>query len=169
MIIHFIRHGHPNYNNIKKTDPIFFPDYSPLSELGTQQAYDIDINVLKNSKVILVSPYTRTMHTASIISKRMNKEIIIEKDLHEWLPDKTYQGTVDDFYINNKLYKQKNTYSDDEELNYERFEEMQKRFLNVLDKYKEQYDEIIVVAHQRIISTIIDKQLDFCEVYTFNY
>lgn len=44
---------------------------------------------LLDADVIVSSPYTRALQTAAIISRKTNKKIIIEPELHEWIADKT--------------------------------------------------------------------------------
>lgn len=40
------------------------------------------------------SPYTRALQTAAIISQKTNIDITVEMDLHEWMPDLTFQYHV---------------------------------------------------------------------------
>lgn len=162
MKIHFIRHGQPDYSSIKNDDPIYFSNLAPLTEKGISQAKLIDINKINKSSIIISSPYTRALQTASIISKNTNIDIKVEPMLHEWLPDKTFTSKIIDFNNFNNLYL-KNKIS---ECNYENNEEMKKRLMTIIEKYKN-YDEIIIVAHQRLFSTLIAKNLKYCEVYTF--
>ena len=57
---------------------------APLTDEGVQQAELASKNeILKGSDLIVLSPYTRALQTASIISK-------VEIDLHEFIPDKTF-------------------------------------------------------------------------------
>ena len=46
---------------------------------------------LKNAQIIVSSPYTRALQTASIISKETGLDIVVEPDIREWQPDLTYQ------------------------------------------------------------------------------
>ena len=45
----------------------------------------------KETEIIISSPYTRVLQTASIISKEIGLDIIVEPDIREWQPDLTYQ------------------------------------------------------------------------------
>ena len=161
MKINFIRHGQPDYSNIKNTDPIYFSNLAPLTNNGIQQANDINLTELKDAKIIISSPYTRALQTASIISLNLNKQIIVEPLLHEWLPDKTFDSKVLDFYKYNEAFiKNEFVY------NFETNAEMKNRLEKVIDKYVDVYDNIIIVGHQRLFASLIDKQLKYCEVFT---
>lgn len=162
MKIHFIRHGKPNYSNIHNDDPIYFSNLAPLSDTGVNQANNINFDLISNSKIIISSPYTRALQTAAIISKNTNIDIIVEPLLHEWYPDKTFNSKIKDFNKFNKLYLEKNI----NEINCENNEEMLLRLNKIIDKYNS-YDEIIIVGHQRLFSSLISKNLTYCEVYTF--
>lgn len=165
MLIHFIRHGQPDYSNIKNTDPIYFSNLSPLTENGIKQANNIDIINIENSEIIIVSPYTRTMQTAAILSKNINKNIIVNENLYEWLPDKTYNSKIENFSEYNKLFLKNNT----EECNCETMQELKERLTKELNTYKEKYKEIIIVGHQRLFYSLINVNLKYCERFDFVY
>ena len=44
---------------------------------------------LLDADLIICSPYTRALQTAAIISREIDKEIVVEPELHEWIVDKT--------------------------------------------------------------------------------
>lgn len=160
MNINFIRHGQPDYNNIKNTDPIYFSNLAPLTDKGIEQSNNIDLAKIKDAEIIISSPYTRALQTASIISLNLNKKIIVEPLLHEWLPDKTFNSKILDFCKYNEAFI-KNEFI----YNFETNEEMQYRLKKVIDKYNNLYDNIIIVGHQRLFASLINKQLKYCEVF----
>ena len=71
MKIHFIRHGQPDYSNINLEDNIETPNFAPLTEKGKEQAKNVNVDKLKNAKLILVSPYKRAFETATIINEKL--------------------------------------------------------------------------------------------------
>ena len=91
MKIVFIRHGETDKIEVDKRGFIGQGrDLAPLTELGIQQAEKVSLNpMLENAQIIVSSPYTRALQTAAIISRKINKEIIVEPELHEWIVDKT--------------------------------------------------------------------------------
>ena len=161
MIIYFIRHSKPDYSEFKDTDPIFFADYAGLSKEGINIVENFDTNLINDAEIIIASPYTRTMQTAAILSKKTRINIITDYNLHEWLPDKTFKSQTKDFQKYNKRY-----YSNPENKEdvFETESEVRKRITDCVDKYKNKYDKIIIVAHQRLIQTYTNKKLDYCEL-----
>ena len=88
----FMRHGQPDYSEIDKRKYVGFGnDLASLTENGVEEIKEISKDErLKDVDLILCSPYTRTMHTAAVISKMLDKDFKVELDLMEWIPDKTY-------------------------------------------------------------------------------
>lgn len=65
---------------------------APLTELGIKQAEEVSLSpLLEGCQVIVSSPYTRALQTAAIISKNTGLDIKVEVDIHEFIPDKTFQ------------------------------------------------------------------------------
>lgn len=129
-----IKHGEPNYSKISEK---WFINHNhalaPLTKLGVEQAKDISTNdILKNCDVLITSPCTRTIQTASIISNKINLPLIVELNLHEWMKE-----------------------------NYETLKHVRNRTLYVLEKYLE-YEKVCVITHEAIISSITGKKYDFC-------
>ncbi len=93
MKIIFIRHGEPDKTEVDKRGFIGQGrDMAHLTELGVKQAEMVSLNpLLKGGQVIVSSPYTRALQTAAIISKNTGLDIKVEVDIHEFIPDKTFQ------------------------------------------------------------------------------
>ena len=113
---------------------------------------------LKNAQIIVASPYTRALQTASIISKETGLEIVVEPDIREWQPDLTYQyKNSDEMKEYYKDYIENNgVYPTNEKRKWETKEQLKNRVISVIDKYKEKYDTIIVVAHKMAFQSICD-------------
>jgi broad specificity phosphatase PhoE len=73
-------------------------DLTPLSPEGIADAEAAGrALVLSPPDLILSSPMTRALQTAMIISRHVDRAVVVEMDLHEWMPDDTQQwidGTV---------------------------------------------------------------------------
>ena len=93
MKIIFIRHGEPDKSLVDERGFIGQGrDMAPLSELGILQAEQISKDIqLNKCQLIVSSPYTRALQTAAIISKNIGLDIKVEVDLHEFIPDKSFQ------------------------------------------------------------------------------
>ena len=90
-LFYLIRHGQPDYEAVNKLGFYgFWRSFAPLSECGLKQAEETakDIRLL-DADLIICSPYTRALQTAAIISREIDKEIVVEPELHEWVVDKT--------------------------------------------------------------------------------
>ena len=90
---YFIRHGKPDYTY---GDIHGFigqgHDFAPLKEERINDVIETSKDErLKNAQIIVSSPYTRALQTASIISKETGIDIVVEPDIREWQPDLTYQ------------------------------------------------------------------------------
>ena len=113
---------------------------------------------LKNAQIIVSSPYTRALQTASIISKETGLEIMVEPDIREWQPDLTFQYENSeemkeyyrDYIENDGIYPNK------EKRKWETKEQLKNRVMSVINKYKEKYDTVIIVAHKIAFQSISD-------------
>lgn len=163
MHIFFIRHGEPDYSFIKPTNNCQWSNLAPLTTNGVKQALNLRNNKDLINKKIICSPYTRTLQTATLLAN--GKNVIIEPNLHEWLPSKNFLINVDEISIANKNFK-----TNCQNCDYETKQEMINRFSNVIDKYKQE-KEIIIVSHSRVMSTYLQsininkKYFDYCEVF----
>lgn len=166
MSIFFIRHGEPDYSFMTEHSHCSLSNLAPLTENGKKQAIALreTINEIKNS-IIISSPYTRTLQTAFLATGR--NDIIIDYDIHEWIPDKNFTINAGEIANINKDFN----------LGiqvigkpiYESMPEMAKRMQQALNKYNN--ENIIVFSHARIIASYLEsigkeeKYLKYCEIY----
>ena len=138
---YLIRHGEPDYTYGDTHGFIGHGhDLAPLKQDKIKYVIETSKDPrLKNAQIIVSSPYTRALQTASIISKETGIDIVIEPDIREWQPDLTYQYKNSD--------ELKTYYKDYIENN---------RVMSVIDKYKNKYDTVIVVAHKIAFQSICD-------------
>lgn len=112
---------------------------------------------LANAKLIIASPFGRTLHSAAILSKELNIDMRVETDLHEWLANVvSYEFLPDD--IAKKAYKalseNEGRHPIGETCLWESAEQMKKRVMKVLDKYKD-FDSVIVVCHGTLMQYVL--------------
>ena len=169
VMIYLIRHAKPDYSQVKNTDPYTFGILSPLAKEGEEMAKELTKKLPKDNCIILSSPYTRALQTAYIFAQDHN--VIIEHNLHEWLPSKNFNITVEEYFKRDIIYKDR--YKRGLEVDFldiETKEEMVKRFQNVLDKYKNTDKDIYIFAHSRLFAVYLEnlgiknKHMDFCEI-----
>ena len=174
MKILLMRHSEPTYTDVDERGyKGFGNDLGKLTERGIHlaeataeriSAGDFGIGI----ELIVSSPYTRALQTAAIVSRVTGLKIEIETDLHEWIPDTTYQNNVG--YSNSSWdeYLEKNGVRDADCLyNWEEFDSVRKRALTALEKYRGNHQCILAVAHGGIMRSLLNnkvKQIDYCQV-----
>jgi broad specificity phosphatase PhoE len=145
-----IRHGEPDYSLV--TERGFKGhgrDLAALTAKGIEQAKAASKDErLKGASLIVSSPYTRTLQTAAIISKETQLDINIELDIHEWLPDLTFNYDNDDIVkvAAKECTTYKGEYTDADPRNWEKLSTVADRAFKSLEKYL-CHDKIIVVTH----------------------
>lgn len=173
MKIIFIRHGEPNYTSC---DARGFRgqgrDLAPLTMEGIQQAEAVSTDdLLKGSELIISSPYTRAMQTAAIISKNIGISMQVEVDLHEFIPDKTFQykGKEESYLLHKDFWECQGRYPENTSKKWESIEEIIARVQPTLEKYMN-YDKIIVVAHGGVIRRFVGiAQIEYCKPYEVEF
>jgi uncharacterized phosphatase len=85
-----IRHAEADYGALGVHEPIFRGarrDFAPLSEAGIQQARRT-AERLRTAQIRLMvsSPYTRALQTASILASELPCPMVVDVRLHDWLP-----------------------------------------------------------------------------------
>ena len=92
-LFYLIRHGQPDYSGLESHGFFGFGRaFAPLSPQGIVQAEAAARDPrLKNAEFIVSSPYTRALQTAQIISRETGLPVVVDLDLHEWMPDRTNQ------------------------------------------------------------------------------
>ncbi len=154
-----VRHAKPDYTEIDiRKYRAFGNDLASLSDEGLLEVEELSKNdILADADLIITSPYTRTMHTAALLSKKFNIDFKVELDLMEWIPDKSYMY---DDYAN--VVKWRNHYDENNgknhypEDNFEEKSEIIARTTNVLKKYNN-LNKVIVVTHGMVINALTGK------------
>ena len=156
-MFYFIRHGETDYSGRNtKIYQGFGVNLSPLSQKGIAQIKAAaEDERLKDADIILTSSYTRAIQTASILSKELCIDIIVETDLHEWLANKNYIYDEDDTAEQSYQEYESNhgVYPNGADRVWETAESMKTRVLAVLDKYRH-YDKVIVACHGMMIQAV---------------
>ena len=146
----FIRHGQPDLEVFRK--PVYIHwglDMVPLSKEGAGQIRSLAFNEeIAKGEIILCPPLTRTLQTAQILSRELGIDVVIEEDLHEWLPDKHYAILDDDERIRryDEMNACKAVYPEGKEMPWEDKDSMRRRIESVLVKYLG-YERVLVVTH----------------------
>ena len=97
------------------------------------------------------------MHSAAILSKELNVDMKVETDLHEWLADGvTYEFLSDEeaAAAYQCLNKNAGQHPEKENCRWESAEQMKKRVMKVLNKYKD-FNSVIVVCHGTLMQYVL--------------
>ncbi len=169
MRLHLIRHGHTNWDLIdEKGVKGMAASAAPLTQLGRLQIETIANDYrLADAEIILSSSYARALESAAILSRVLNKPLVVEYDLHEWLPQTDSLQEVDEELLlkaSREFVKETK-----EEVPWEKFSEVKKRVLSVLERYS-RYDNIVVVTHAVVISSLlgIKSSVDNAEIVSID-
>jgi len=152
-VFYLIRHGEPTYQSVNDRNFIGHGlDLAPLTEVGIQQLKETSKdNRLKNCEIIVSSPYTRALQSASILSKELGIDIEVDVDLHEWIPDIiNFQHRTSEECFS---LSRDGIHPEGEVKVWETKENMKRRINGVLEKYLK-YNRVIVVCHEMVIKTI---------------
>jgi broad specificity phosphatase PhoE len=162
-----IRHGEPRYDEVQNRGfKGMGYELGKLTDRGIKQAeLRAKDEMLKGAEIILSSPYTRALQTAAIISRITQMPLYVENDLHEWMPDTTFNLDFDIPKSFEEYVKYKGIALSDRKYPWETYEDLQKRVKNVLDQYRD-YKKIIVVCHGVVMSamTRFDDIIEHCGV-----
>lgn len=156
-LFYLIRHGEPDYDAVAKIGFYGFGrSFAPLSERGVAQAERAAEDTrLMDADLIICSPYTRALQTAAIISRKTNKKIVVEPELHEWLIDKTNSITSSDevALLGKEFQECRGIYPEGQEMKWESLASMRARMKRVAEKYAD-YNKVIIVGHGMAFRTL---------------
>lgn len=162
-----IRHGEPRYDEVlSRGYKGMGYELGRLTDLGVSQAQErANDERLKNSQIIISSPYTRALQTAAIISRKTGVELMVENDLHEWMPDMTQKYQLEPHTSFEEYIQYRGIPTDSRLYPWETYEHLQERVGKVLDRYQA-YEKVIVVCHGVVISsqTHFDDIIEHCGV-----
>ncbi|MEM7370321.1 MAG: histidine phosphatase family protein [Bacteroidota bacterium] len=163
MHIYAIRHGEATYEPCKERGFIGHGlDLAPLTQNGIEQIRQSSQDSrLLEAEVILASPYNRALHSAAIISKAVNLDIKVEIDLHEWMPDTSFQFSSHREFRELLLDFDRNQgqHPAGTSLRWESIQHMQERVMGVLNRYVGKYHTIIVVCHGFVIRSLAFRRI----------
>ncbi len=178
MKLYLVRHGEPSYSpctarNLKGQGR----DLAALNEEGINQIITITMPRLVgiDAQIILSSPYTRALQSAAIIAAKSGLVTKVVHDLHEWIPDlsfeyssyKTLKSIYQDFYDNRgvrPVADQNKEFS-----NWEDIESFRNRVNASLKPYLGIYTSVIVVAHGMVIQSLTGRHIGYGELIQMEY
>lgn len=169
----FMRHSEPDYSFVEEKKYIGHGiDLAQLTENGVKIAENASLDSrLNNADIIVSSPYTRALQTAAIISKVRQLNIKIELDLHEWIPDLSFQYSSKEqaSKANRLCIEHKGICPNVSEIKFENLEDVFRRAKKALLKYSN-YKKIIVVTHGIVIRRFLfEPDIPFCGISEIDF
>jgi len=162
MKIYLMRHGEPSYTPCTKRGLIGQGrDLAALNAEGIKQMQEASKGLVgSGAQIILSSPYTRALQSAAIVAKETGLITEVVHDLHEWLPDTTFQyGSYqelklifEDFKKHRGVLPPKSQYSI-----YTRWEplsHLKARVRAALLPYISLYDTVILIGHGMVLQSL---------------
>jgi broad specificity phosphatase PhoE len=148
----FMRHGETDYSGPRRWKARGWgADIAPLTAQGQRQVLD-GVKLVKDfdPSIILSSPATRALHSASIICKYIDVPLVVEFDLHEWIPSLDFSWRSEDDVINNlqELELMGGEWPAEETRSWEPISAVRRRVNRVLGQYE---GRILVVSHEIVI------------------
>jgi len=147
-------------------------DLAQLTENGIAIAENISFdNRLDKAEIIVSSPYTRALQTAAIISKNRQLDIRIEVDLHEWMPDLSFQySSKEEAQKASELCSEhKGVCPNDSVIKFENLIDVFNRAKNALLRYRK-YKKIIVVTHGIVMRQFsFASEIPFCGISEIDF
>jgi broad specificity phosphatase PhoE len=162
MSVILLRHGETAWDLVNAHGwPGAANDLAPLTPTGVRQA-GVVAEALSGQPVdlVLTSPMTRAMQTASIVGARLGVPLQVELDLREWCPDQTYRWTTsaevfsayDDLLAHDGLRPERHR------LRWESLSEVRARARAVLEPYAEASPLVVAVCHEVVIHALTGVQ-----------
>lgn len=168
-----MRHSEPDYSFVEEKKFIGHGlDLAQLTPNGIQIAEKASFDSrLDDAQLIVSSPYTRALQTAAIISKNRKLNIEIELDLHEWMPDLSFQYSSKEqaSKLNRFCIEQKGICPENSEVQFENLDDVFLRAKKALLHYSN-YKKIIVVTHGIVIRRFaFDPFIPFCGIKEIDF
>jgi broad specificity phosphatase PhoE len=114
-----------------------------------------------DAEVILSSPYTRALQSSAIVAKETGLTTVVVHDLHEWIPDTTFQyGSYKELKLLFEDFKQHKGVLPEEVSQYaeytrwEPLASVKERVRTALLAYAQTYQSAIVMAHGMVLQSL---------------
>lgn len=156
---YLVRHAEPDwaFKNARNLTGAL-RDYVTLTENGLQQAEQIVKKhpYIRESELVLSSPFTRSLHTAAIINRQLALPILVEYDLHEWLPDNFEVNTHAEIQaLTKEFFAHEGRHPDGESKLWETKQSVVDRTRAAMAKYLD-HSRVIVVCHGMVITSLLN-------------
>jgi broad specificity phosphatase PhoE len=158
--VFLVRHGAVDYGLLTRFEPTYRGprhDFAPLTSEGVAQVERL-IPVLRQRgcRLVISSPYTRTLQTAATLAAGLNCRLKVDLALHDWLPVRDGREPVCEDTLAEKIAEYdawKATRRLPDERTWETDDEICRRVRSVLDHlHGEQV--VTIVTHEAVIKAV---------------
>lgn len=156
MTVTLLRHGRADYAAVVDRFIGHGRDLAPLTVAGIGDAERAAATLTAAPPdQILSSPMTRALQTAMIIGRRLELDVVVEIDLHEWMPDDRQRWAdvtlVDDAL--DDLRRCGGEWPDGTTRHWEPMSAMRRRARPAIDRHTDAGD-LLVVCHSMLIEAL---------------
>jgi broad specificity phosphatase PhoE len=139
-----------------------FRELVPLTPLGREQIERLaPLLRAAQAELIIASPIARALQSACILSRRLDLDVNVEFDLHEWIPDLSY--SYDQSALSWANYQEMRALGGEwppgETRDWEPLSSVRRRALGVLERYRHLH-RVIVACHSGVILALTGQQLE---------
>lgn len=170
-----MRHGEPTYADTERLGLIGQgAELGQLTAEGIAQAEAAAKDArLSAVDLIVASPYPRALHTAAIVSRRIDRPIEVAAGIFEWLPDVGYADAAKDDLAAAWLEYKRNGgehRAGDIYKNWETHTQMRRRVIPWLAPYlrREDIGTLLIVCHGGVMRALLDQpslpKIHYCEI-----
>ncbi|RJX23608.1 MAG: histidine phosphatase family protein [Acholeplasma sp.] len=167
MEVILIRHGEPRYDEVQLRGYVGMGfELGKLTDQGMMQAARRAADpILKDATLIITSPYTRALQTAAIISRLTQIPLVVENDVHEWMPDTTFTFNYRVEDASEEYWRLKGKDSPEKKYHWETYEHLKERVRKAILNHQD-HEKVIVVCHGIVMSTLthFDDIIEHCGV-----
>lgn len=162
MKLYLLRHGETDWQLVSARGVRgMAASLAPLTPLGRLQIDTIASDYrLAEAEAILCSSYARALESAALLSRKLNKPLYVEYDLHEWLPHKDPLAEVNEALLHQaseELRRELTSQPPETSVPWETLAEVRARVIGVLRRYR-QFSSVLVVSHAVVISSLLGVQ-----------
>ena len=162
-----MRHGAPDFSGPDKWTGRG-GDLAPLTAAGEEQVVRQLGRIREfDPEIVISSPMTRALQCALILRAGLSCPFKVEFDLHEWVPDRSFQwrGIEDVKRLQAEFYRLNGEWPPGETRPWEPQSSVRSRGLTVFRKYLG-HKRVLAVCHGQIIKSVtsLDKEVDFASL-----
>lgn len=175
MTIYLLRHGEPTYADTEALGlPGMGAELGQLTANGIAQAEAAARDPrIQDVDLIVSSPYPRALHTAAIVSRRIDRPIEVAVGIFEWLPrtdhvavsQQEIRARWEEYKANGGVPQPGDTYT-----GWETHAQLRARALRALRPYfaRTDIEKLLIVCHGGIMRALLNqpslKKIHYCEI-----